>query len=76
MRMRELTGFDLFRYGKAFLPAVLVSGGVLGVGLGARFLGLATRPFANMALSACACAIAYALCLPAFLRIRQNRLGN
>jgi PST family polysaccharide transporter len=72
IRMRALTGLDLFRYGKAFLPALLVSGGILGVGLGARFLGFATRPLANIALCAGCCAIAYALCVPAFLRIKQT----
>jgi hypothetical protein len=72
IRMRGLTGLELLRYGKAFVPAVLVSGGLLGVGLGARFLGLATRPIANIALSAGSCVIAYALCVPAFLRIKQT----
>jgi lipopolysaccharide exporter len=71
IRMRGLTGLDLLRYGKAFVPAVLVSGGILGVGLCARFLGLATRPLANIALGAGACIIAYVLCVPAFLRIRE-----
>lgn len=76
IRMRGLTGLDLLRYGKAFLPAVLVSGGLLGVGLGARFFGLATKPLPNIALGAVACAIAYALCVPPFLRNRQNREGR
>jgi O-antigen/teichoic acid export membrane protein len=71
IRMRGLTGLELLRYGKAFVPALLVSGGLLGVGLGARFLGLATRPLANIALCAGACVIAYALCVPAFKRIKQ-----
>jgi O-antigen/teichoic acid export membrane protein len=72
MRMRSLTGLDLPRYAKAFAPAALVSAGILAVGLGARFLGLATKPVANIALSAVACLIAYALCVPVFIRIKQN----
>jgi hypothetical protein len=72
VRMRGLTGLDLLRYGKAFVPAILVSGGILSVGLGARFLGLATRPLANIAFGAVACVIAYALCVPTFLRIKQT----
>jgi O-antigen/teichoic acid export membrane protein len=72
IRVRRLTGLDLLRYGKAFAPAALVSAGILVVGLGARFLGLATRPVANIALGAGACAIAYVLCLPAFMRINQS----
>ena len=71
MRMRALTGLDLVRYGKAFVPAALVSGGILGAGLSARFLGLKPRPLANIALGAGACVIAYALCVPAFLKIKQ-----
>jgi O-antigen/teichoic acid export membrane protein len=76
VRMRGLTGLKLFPYGRAFLPAGLVSAGVLVVGLSARSFGLATRPLANIALSASACVIAYALCVPAFLRIRQDRAGS
>ena len=70
--MRGLTGLDLLRYGKAFVPALLISLGLLGVGFGARFLGLATRPLANIALGAGACVVAYALCVPAFLKIKQS----
>jgi O-antigen/teichoic acid export membrane protein len=76
IRARGITGLDLLRYGRAFAPAMLVSGGLLGVGLGAHFFGLATGPLANIALSASACFIAYALCVPAFLKIRQNRAGG
>jgi lipopolysaccharide exporter len=72
VRMRGLTGLDLPRYARAFAPAALASAGILVVGFGARFLGLATRPAANIALGAVACLAAYALCVPAFIRIKQN----
>jgi O-antigen/teichoic acid export membrane protein len=75
IRMRELTGLNLVRYGKAFAPAALVSAGILVAGFGARFLGLSTRPVANIALGAGACLIAYALCVPAFIRIRRTSQG-
>jgi O-antigen/teichoic acid export membrane protein len=71
-RVRDLTGLNLLRYGKPYAQAILVSAGVLGVGLGARFFGLATRPTANIALGAGACLVAYALCVPAFLKIRNK----
>jgi len=71
-RMRGLTGLDLLRYGKAFVPAALVSGGILGVGLGARFLGLATRPLANIALCVGSCIAAYAVCAPAHWRASRR----
>jgi O-antigen/teichoic acid export membrane protein len=76
IRIRAITGLDLLRYGRPFGTALLVSGGLLGVGLGAHFFGLATRPLPNIALSAGAGVIAYALCVPAFLKIRQNRTGD
>ena len=76
IRTRAITGLDLLRYGRTFWRALLVSGGLLGVGLGAHFFGLATRPLANIALSAGACIIAYALCVPAFLKIKQIRTGG
>jgi O-antigen/teichoic acid export membrane protein len=76
MRARAITRLDLLRYGRAFGRALLVSGGLLGVGLGAHFFGLATKPLANIALSAGACVIAYALCVPAFLKIKQNGTGG
>jgi lipopolysaccharide exporter len=72
IRMRGLTGLDLLRYGKAFAPAALVSAGILVAGLGARFLGLATKPVANIAFGISTCVIAYALCVPAFIRIKQT----
>jgi O-antigen/teichoic acid export membrane protein len=71
-RMRELTGLNLLRYGRVFVPAVLASAGALGIGLGARFVGLANRPSANIAVGAAVCVMAYALCVPAFLRIRRT----
>jgi len=75
-RMCGLTGLNLLRYGRAFVPAILVSGGLLTVGFGARYLGLATRHVPNIALGAGACVIAYALCVPAMLRMRQDREGG
>ena len=72
IRMPVLTGLDLRRYAKAFVPTTLVSAGVLVTGLGARFLGLATRPTANIALGASTCLIAYALRVPALIRIKQT----
>jgi O-antigen/teichoic acid export membrane protein len=75
IRLRGLTGLNLLRYGKAFVTAGLVSVGLLGIGLGAHSLGLATSPVPNIALAAGACVIAYALCIPTFLKIRQNGDG-
>ncbi len=40
--------------------------------LGARFVGFANKPAANLALGVIVCAVAYALSVPGFLRIRQT----
>lgn len=71
VRMRGLTGLNLAHYAKAFVPATLMSAGVLAVGFSARFFDLATRPVTNIAFGAIACLIAYALCVPVFIKTRQ-----
>ncbi len=68
IRMRDLTGLNLLRYGRTVVPAALVSAGVLAAGYGFRMLGLATGPAANMTLGAGSCIVAYALCALAFMR--------
>jgi hypothetical protein len=73
LRMRELTGLNLSRYAKTFAMPLLLSGGLLAAGLGARFLGLATRPIDNVVLVAGACVIAYALYVPTFFRTRKTQ---
>jgi O-antigen/teichoic acid export membrane protein len=71
VRMRELTGLNLAHYAKAFVPATLMSAGILAVGFSARLFDLATRPITNIALGVIACLIAYALCVPVFIKTRQ-----
>ena len=71
-RMRSLTGLDLLRYGRAFVPATLVTVGILAAGYGVHLLGLATSPAVTLTLGAAACMIAYALCVPAFMRARHT----
>jgi O-antigen/teichoic acid export membrane protein len=68
MRMRTLTGLDLFRYAKAFVPAALGSVGMLTIVLGSRRLGLTTRPTADIALCAGTCVVACAVSALAHLR--------
>ncbi len=68
IRMRDLTGLDLLRYGRTIVPATLASAGVLAIGYGFRIFGLMTGPVANMSLGAAACIVAYALCAFAFMR--------
>jgi lipopolysaccharide exporter len=71
VRARSITGLSLPQYGRAFVPATLVSAWILIVGVGVRHLGLATRPLGNIAVAATACIVAYALSIPAFMRIRE-----
>lgn len=72
VRMRTLTGLNLAHYAKAFVPATLMSAGILAVGFAASLLGLATRPVSNIALGAGACLVCYGLSVPAFIRIKQS----
>jgi O-antigen/teichoic acid export membrane protein len=71
-RVRAVTGLNVTRYAKAFVPATLVSVGILIAGFGARSLGLATRPVPNLALGIGAVIIAYTLSVPAFIRIKHT----
>ncbi len=71
-RLRGITGLSILRYGKSIVPAILVSAGILLVGVGARFLGLATNPLANIAIAVSACIVAYLLCVPVFMKIRET----
>lgn len=72
MRAREITGLSIGRYSRVFIPAMLVSAGILFTGIGARYLGLATSPAINIAIAVTGCAIAYAVCLPVFVKIRET----
>jgi O-antigen/teichoic acid export membrane protein len=76
VRMRDLTGLDLLRYGKTFIPPAIGSGAMLVVVLGIRWLGFSTRPAADIALCAGSCIVIYALCTAVHLRTarRQNSL--
>lgn len=71
IRTKEITGLSILRYGKAFVPAALLSLGIAVVGVGAHRIGLGTRPLANIAIAASACLIAYILCVPVFARIKE-----
>lgn len=70
-RAHKVTGFSIFQYARAFIPAVLVSSGILVVGMAVHVLGVATRPLHNIVVAALACILAYVLTVPAFIRIRR-----
>jgi len=72
MRIRALTGLDLARYGTAFVRAGLVCAALLCGGLCIRFLRLAEGNAAQIALGLCAFLLAYGICVPAVLRIKEN----
>ncbi len=75
-RMRDLTGLSLLRYGKAFALPALGSVGMSAVVLGARGLGLSTRPIADIAICLGSCAVTCGLCAAVHLRDsrKQDRL--
>lgn len=71
LRMRALTGLNLSLYARTFAMPLLLSGGLLAVGLGAQFLGLADEPISNVLLVTGSCVLAYALYAPTFFKTRQ-----
>jgi teichuronic acid exporter len=75
MRMRELTGLDLLRYGKAFVLPALGSTGMLGVILAARHLGLATKPTADIVLCVGSYVVTCTICASAHLRTSRRHDG-
>jgi PST family polysaccharide transporter len=68
VRMRSLTGLDLLRYAKTFIPATLAAAGILIAGYGLSMFGLAAKPTTNLTIGAVTCIAAYALCLLAVVR--------
>jgi len=75
MRIRGLTGLDLARYRTAFVPAGLVSLLLLCVGLAIRFLGFAKETTAQIALGLCAFLLAYIVCVPPLLKVKEDQLS-
>ncbi len=71
VRIRDITGLNIFQYGKSLIPATLASGGILLTGIGAHLLGLETEPFVNIAIAVGACIVAYGCCVPLFVRMRR-----
>ena len=72
IRIRALTGLDLARYGMAFVRVGLVCAAILCGGLSIRFLGLAEGITAQVALGLCAFLLAYGICVPAVLRLKED----
>jgi O-antigen/teichoic acid export membrane protein len=71
VRAHEVTGLGVLRYGKVFILAGLVSAGIVGVGFGARFFGLTTKPLSSIAIAGAACMLAYLLSVPIFVSTRK-----
>jgi len=72
MRIRALTGLNLARYGTAFVHAGLVCAAFLCGGLCIRFLRIVEGNAAQMAFGLCAFLLAYGICVPAVLRIKED----
>jgi len=68
IRLRAVTGLNLFRYGGAFVVPAVGSAGMLAVVFGTRHLGVPARPAAQIALCAGTCVVAYAVCASVHLR--------
>jgi len=71
-RMRSLTGLNLLRYARTFVPAALASVGILIAGYGFRMFGLTVKPATNLTIGAATCITAYTLCLLAVMRRKST----
>jgi O-antigen/teichoic acid export membrane protein len=74
IQLRSVTGLDLFRYGAAFVPPAFGSVAMLAIVIGARHLGLAANPVADIAVCTGSCLVAYAIC--ALARLRASKRHN
>jgi len=68
VRIRDLTGLNLARYGRGFLLSAGVSVSVVLVCLGTRPFAILARPIPNVLSGILGCVIAYALSLGVFFR--------
>jgi len=68
IRLNEVTGLDMFRYGGAFLLPGLGSASILAVVFAGRRLGLTSTPIADLALCAVSFVVACGFCGLAHLR--------
>jgi len=75
VRLRAVTGLNLFRYGAVVVLPALGSAGILFVVLGSRRLGLTTSPTACIALCVGTCVVACAVCAAAHLRASKRKDG-
>lgn len=71
LRIRNVTGLNVFRYSRSFASATLTGIGIVALGAAAHFFGLGNTPFANIAVAATVCLLAYACCSPLLMRIRN-----
>jgi O-antigen/teichoic acid export membrane protein len=71
MRMRDVSGLELLRYGKAFVLPTLGSAGMLAIVLGGRHLGLAMGPISDVVLCVGSCVGTYAVC--AWVHLRNSK---
>jgi O-antigen/teichoic acid export membrane protein len=74
--LRGVTGLKLPVYLGAFVRPGLAVAGILGVVLGSRRLGLATRPIVDLAFCLGSCAIACAVCASAHLTSLRSGRGS
>jgi lipopolysaccharide exporter len=71
MRMRDVSGLELLRYGKVFVLPAVGSAGMIAVVIGGRHIGLSTGPVADVALCVISCALTCAVC--AWVQLRASR---
>jgi O-antigen/teichoic acid export membrane protein len=74
VRMRDVAGLNLARYGRAFGLPALGSVAMLSLVVVGRRLGLSIGPAADIAICVGSCSVTYALC--AFIHLRATRRNS
>jgi lipopolysaccharide exporter len=71
-RAKTLIGLKILDYGRAFIPATLVSAGVLLAGAGAHLLGLGGSATANIAIAGATCMFGFLASVVLFLKMKKS----
>ena len=73
-RARDITGLSMLAYCKPFVPAALLSAGILAIGMSAHLLGLGANPLASISIAIAACIIGCILGFPLLTRRKEMKM--
>ena len=76
LRVHKVTHLNLWRYGRAFGPALLAAGSILLAGTLMRLVGLSAKPGPNVLTMLAVCLVVYLAYLPALMKTRFLTLSG